>query len=110
MTAGELDLSATPLTLRISLTRGADFVRRIEPLDADLTPSTFTDGTQLVLDFGEHGTWPATVTPTAADWNVDKVVVDALIDALPFGARCVLRYRLGDADLTWAAGTVQSNG
>ena len=94
-----LDLTATPLALKLNLTPAADFVRIIEAV----APDTFPVGSQVILDFGATE-WAAVVTPTEVTWNVDKAQVDALIATSP--TRVVLRFVNGLVDLTWAAGWV----
>lgn len=101
---GTLDLSAPPLTLIVSLTRGADFVRKILPKNEDGTSATFADGTQIALVFDTGDSWPATVTPTDASWNVDVLVNDALMTKGPSAVRLV--YTAGAVDMVWAMGAV----
>jgi len=98
----DLDLTAAPLSLAVSLTKGSDFSRVIEPLEA-----TFPAGAELHLIFTTSTglvDWPATVTAAEARWDKDRVEVDALHAMGPEEARLV--YKAGDSDLVWAIGPV----
>lgn len=104
-----INLGAVPLSLKVNLTEGADFVQEIHTASGDPWP----DGTEITLElYAQNGTlletWPATIDADYARWNVDKADVDALIADKP--KRAALLYVNGTADATWARGSVSVRG
>lgn len=98
-----LTLGSEVESLTIRLTVDADFVTGLDSEDGD-----WPDGATIRLEFNDSDetTWDATVNAAAADWNVDKAEVNALIDRFTSTPRARLLYIDGTADLTWAQGTV----
>lgn len=98
-----INLGASPDRLTVTLTRGADFVTGMDSLDG---PWPETAVVRLVFNDTADTIWPATIAGAAADWNVDKAEVDALIGRLTNPKNVQLTYTDGTADLTWAQGSV----
>jgi hypothetical protein len=99
-----VDLVAAVEALTINLTRDADWIRKFVATGGDTFPAgcvveiRWYDEAGDLIDTGT--TWQATVTPTEANWNIDKAEVNTLIAAAP--AKAKLFYIDGTIDLLWA--------
>lgn len=98
-----ISLGSTPLQLMVSLYPTADFISGIDSIDG---PWPTTAVLALVFNDTAATTWTATLNGVAADWNIDKAAVAALIGRLPNGPRVRLTYTDGTTDLLWAQGRV----
>ena len=95
-------LGTKPITINVSLSRGADFVALMRRKSGDWEP-----GTEISLHFGET-IWLASIDGDTASWDVDKADVDALIEARATTVQT--RYTDDDRDALWAEGWVIVNG
>lgn len=91
-------LGYTPEKFRLVITAGSDFYAPLTRSDGVPWPA----GCQLVLDFDNGTTWPATLQGANATWDVDQDDVDALIATRPRKVR--LWYVEGETRLLWAQG------
>lgn len=98
-----ISLGATPLQLSVRLYASADFICGLDSEDG-AWPTTAA--LALVFNDLDATTWTATLNGVAADWNVDKAQVAALIARLPTSPRVRLTYTDGTTDLLWAQGRV----
>jgi hypothetical protein len=102
-----ITLGSVPESLRVELTRGGDFIQTLESEDAEGVAVDWVDGEVVTLVFDTGDVWAATLSTNEATWNVDKAVVEALLDD---GARRVmLLYTADGADLPWAKGSVAAH-
>lgn len=101
----ELDLTQSIATLKLNLTRNADWIRAIEAV----TPG-FLVGDRVEIRFDTGDIWAADVDAASslATWDIDKIPVNTLIALAPKKAR--LYYISGDTDLLWAVGKVTIDG
>lgn len=96
-----VQLGASPETLSVTLVEGADFISALDSADGDWPDSAVI---ALTFDDADETTWTATTTGAAAEWNVDKAAVDALILAAGNRLSARLTYTDGATDLVWAEG------
>lgn len=94
-----MQLGLQPETLRIFLTKDADFSCTLR-LD-----SNWPAGTTLSLVWPST-TWTATISGTDAVFAVDKAQVNAIAD----GTAVTLTYTNGTTDQVWAIGTAVRRG
>jgi hypothetical protein len=91
-------LGVEPLAMTLVLVQDADFVCTLVSQDGDW-PGTAV----LSIEVGDAA-WSATLAGTEARFNVDKAVVNPVIDVAP--RRFRLLYTDGDTDLVWGSGSV----
>ncbi|MFJ4652681.1 hypothetical protein ACIP5Y_15580 [Nocardia sp. NPDC088792] len=98
-------LGYQPTIEPLKLTTGASFVQTIQPSGG----ATFPAGTQVSLTItspsGATWSWPATVTPAQAGWNIPNTTCDAI----PTNSRytMVVTYQTPQpASYAWYEGTV----
>ncbi|WP_137876133.1 hypothetical protein [Rhodococcus sp. Q] len=93
----------------LKLTTGAGFVQTIQPSDGAVFPSGTTVSIVLTAPGGASlGTWPATVTPTAASWTVPA----ATSDPIPTNSRYTMLVTYTTTPATtyaWYVGSVIRN-
>lgn len=99
-------LGQIPDDLAITLVRGADFIASISTRDS----SDWPDGLIVTVAFDDEDStvFTADVTGPTIAFDVDKAIVETLIDATPRLAR--LFYIDGDTDLLWAVGRPRFRG
>ncbi|PXX65382.1 hypothetical protein DFR70_104446 [Nocardia tenerifensis] len=99
-------LGYQPTIEPLKLTTGASFVQTIQPSGGAVFPAGTTIAIVLTAPGGTAlGSWSATVTPTAATWNVPSVTCDAI----PANSRYTMLVTYQTAPPTvyaWYAGSV----
>ncbi|MBH0775018.1 LtfC-like domain-containing protein [Nocardia bovistercoris] len=99
-------LGYQPTLEPLKLTTGAGFVQTIQPSDGAVFPSGTTVSIVLTTPGGGAlGTWAATVTSTAATWNVAA----ATCNDIPANSRYTMLVTYPTAPVTtyaWFAGVV----
>ncbi|MFB7719324.1 hypothetical protein [Nocardia sp. NPDC056100] len=99
-------LGYQPTIEPLKLTTGASFVQTIQPSGGAVFPTGTTVSIVLTTSGGASlGTWPATVTPTAATWAVPA----ATCDAIPTNSRYTMLVTYTTTPATtyaWYEGTI----
>jgi hypothetical protein len=99
-----LQLGLTPDDLTVTLARDADFIASLVSIDQNTGVEVdYLAGTEIYLILNGTERWDATVAGNSADWNIDKALVNALINS--GGQRnAVLYYVNGTTEQMWAKG------
>lgn len=104
-----ISLGLRPEQLTLFLTRRADFVAA---MIADPGPWPDTAMVSLVFRSTEEDpepvTWAATIDGDRADWSVDKVLVDAVLNSGRDQVQ-LLYVETSGTELTWGRGVVISD-
>lgn len=98
-------LGTKPLDLIVDLTANADFTSTLKNVDNDWSP---TAEIELRFGYGEDIiTWAAEITGDLAVFNIDKELVNTLLDTRIRNA--TLFYIDGEAEIAWGVGDVVTN-
>lgn len=108
-----MEIGTKPERCPVNLARGADFRAVMDASDDGVTPVNYPAGTTVRLDIvdkvgGLIDSWEATVTGSSAEFDVDKVDVDAVLDTKPTDGKTGRVYYVnGPDEILWTVGPVK---
>lgn len=102
----DLALGTAPLSLDVLLPRDADFIATLTRDDDVAWADTATVFLQFNFRNAPAQQWDAELDGASVLFNVDKVEVNAVLDARPSNVK--LWFIDGDVEVLWASGKVKT--